>query len=185
MFERLSDREWHGVGELFNHVQELIPMHMAMRIATKRSRRLARPDELPTVSEARWHTLKAYLSTIGVETEGREDDDRRGNHAWKWDARVRLRYVSGRCCEHCGGPVIKASWATGYGMQDPQKARVACVQCGEAGRTREAGTSVKINVDRPLCGFGNMTRLCTTLGKSLMPQRSHRNGGRIPYRKAS
>jgi len=113
IFAKLRDREWHLAGDLYQEVETRIPLHIAMRHAMRRTKRQG-SEELPANSTARWELFIGTLAHIGVETDGRP----RGR---KWTDHVRLRYVRDRVCEHCGGPVIKASWQA--------RSKVKCLAC--------------------------------------------------------
>lgn len=111
IFERLRDREWHHLGELFEMVETEIPLHHAMRAAMQESRGRT---EMPNIYTARWDKFRLVLSSIGVETSG--NSKRR-----KLNDQVRLRYVPGRTCAQCAGPVIKATWTA--------RRDVVCLHC--------------------------------------------------------
>src|SRR4029077_9874198 len=112
MFAKLRDREWHQVGDLYEEVATRIPLHHAMRHAMRQSSRRG-TEALPATTAARWGLFIETLGHIGVETDGP-----RGR---KWTHHVRLRYVRDRVCDHCGGPVSKAVWAS--------KSLVTCLAC--------------------------------------------------------
>ncbi len=126
-YQRLRDRGWYRVGDLFEAIKTEIPLHLAMRATMNASRGLT---ELPDGTTARWRKFLICLSHIGVETSGNP-------HSFKWQDVVRLRYVDGRACEDCGGPVIKRSWATGRCTVDraPQVACLACEAAAEVPQT--------------------------------------------------
>jgi hypothetical protein len=111
VFERLRDRDWHKIGDLFDEVQGEIPLHTAMRHAMHPNYRRV---ELPANSEARWRLFRSVLATIGVETDGNP-------RCRVWSDRVRLRYVADRTCDGCGGPVIKSGWSS--------RDSVVCLAC--------------------------------------------------------
>jgi hypothetical protein len=110
-FERLRDREWYKLGDLFEAVQAQIPLHTAMRHVMQAHYGRV---ELPANSEARWRLFLQAIGTIGVESNG---NPRRRLYI---DC-VRMRYVAGRTCDHCAGPVIKAGWQS--------RTLVACLAC--------------------------------------------------------
>lgn len=101
IFARLRDREWHHLGELFEMVQERIPLHTAMRHAMLRRK----PDDFPANGTARWELFLQTLRIIQVESDG--DPKHR-----RYTDRVRLKYVAGKSCAACAGPVIKTGWAS-------------------------------------------------------------------------
>ena len=122
LFQRLRDREWHRLGDLFEAFQHRIPLHFAMR-------HVMQPcygrTELPANSEARWRCFLTNIANVGIESTGA------GNRR-KYTDMVRLKYVAGRRCGACGGPVIRASFSA--------RERVACLAC-EA-RTRRPAPAV-------------------------------------------
>jgi hypothetical protein len=109
VFARLRDRDWHRVGDLFDEVEGEIALHYAMRFVMHPGRGRS---ELPPASYARWRFFLSRMSLIGVDRDAAE---------YKWDTRVRLRYVAGQVCGDCGSPVIKASWSA--------KQATACLAC--------------------------------------------------------
>lgn len=109
LYSRLRSREWHEAGTLFEALEQQIPLHYAMRQYVQQHK----SDELPSNFEARWCFFRSVLLKIGVEGLA-------SHRSLKWDSRVRLRYVPGRVCGSCGGPVIRAGWS---GI------RVACLEC--------------------------------------------------------
>lgn len=100
LFDQLRDREWHQVGELFEVYERAIPLHFA----TRRYVLANQTTKLPEMFDARWGMFRAVLSRIGV------DRDHEGV-ALHWNTRIRLKYLAGRLCGECGGPMIKASWS--------------------------------------------------------------------------
>jgi hypothetical protein len=121
IFLRLRDRGWYRIGDLFESIETEIPLHLAMRNAMNNARGLG---ELPDGTTARWRKFLSVLSAIGVETSG-------NRYNFKWGDVVRLRHVEGCVCDDCGGPVIKASWASGrYVAGRPPQ--VACLACEAA-----------------------------------------------------
>jgi hypothetical protein len=116
VFDRLRDREWHEIGPLFEEIEEQIPLHFAMRHAVREGR--ADRDNLPNSGAARWRYFLHCLGVIGVE---RAD----GNRAqpWKWSEKVQLRYLPGKTCPDCDGPVLKATWSS------KTPTRYTCLAC--------------------------------------------------------
>jgi hypothetical protein len=114
VFARLRDRQWHKIGDLFEAVEQEIPLHYAMRHTMQPGRR--QRAEMPVNSVARWDYFLSVLSSIGIEGDG-------DPHKRKWSDHARLRYVADRVCEACGGPVIRATWT---GKQ------IACLACEAA-----------------------------------------------------
>jgi hypothetical protein len=110
IFDRLRNRGWHQLGELFESVEADIPLHIAMRHAMQPHYGRV---ELPANSEARWRLFLATVANIGIESDGGKKRI--------WTDRVRLRYVANRMCDLCNGPVIRATWQA--------RSRVACLAC--------------------------------------------------------
>jgi hypothetical protein len=125
IYERLHDREWHKLGDLFEAVEARIPLHHAMRHAMQATFRRV---EFPPNSEARWRLFLSTISTIGIESDG---NPRRRLYT----DQVRLHYVAGHTCEHCDGPVIRASWSS------PKS--VVCLACATP-------TAVPVPVPTPI-----------------------------------
>jgi hypothetical protein len=113
VFDRLKDREWHTLGDLFEQVELQIPIHIAMRYAMQ-SKKF---DELPVPMHARWMLFKSTIALIGIEDECAKRQPR------TCSTRVRLRYRANQSCAHCGGSVIRASWRSNT---------VVCLACESA-----------------------------------------------------
>jgi hypothetical protein len=81
------------LGPLFNEVKEQIPLHYAMRYAS----RLYGTDKV-SGDKAQWLYFTNVVSLLGVE---RNSSPRAG---YAYIDHVRLRAVPGRTCDTCGGP---------------------------------------------------------------------------------
>jgi hypothetical protein len=103
LFEQLRNREWHAVGDLFELFERAIPLHYAMRHYVL----VQKPDDVPSNFEARWRYFRFVVARIGVE---------RDTSQLRWNTQVRLKYLTGRACGECGGPVVRATWS-GAGIQ--------------------------------------------------------------------
>ena len=94
---------WMYLGELFERVRVKIPLHYAMRNAVRLSHK---PDVLPGDGDhAQWQYFKSMLHRMNVEHAGGP------SKRWQCGDRVRLRWIDGRACERCGGPVVWATWS--------------------------------------------------------------------------
>jgi hypothetical protein len=133
VFARLRDRQWHKLGELFEAVEQQIPLHYAMRYVMHPGRSRTR-TEMPVNSVARWEYFLSTVGTIGIESDG--DPCKR-----KWSDHARLRYVADQVCGDCGGPVIKATWAAHHS--------VACLACEAAPALRDLPPPTKTIIPVP------------------------------------
>lgn len=104
IFEQLvAATDWSRAGDLFNAVEQDIPLHLATRFCAR-----LRHDEATTRSAttARWRLFINRLGSIGVEWE--PGGHRHNRH---FAERVRLRTLGS--CPSCGGDMLKAGWAGG------------------------------------------------------------------------